>query len=95
MRQTAAAVCFFSFEETGSLTQQNASILVNNKRCKTMKKISLLLLMAISIFVIYQFQKPILTDNNATIKAKEYVKVINEKKNADFDTEKPADYLCT
>ncbi|MDQ0060202.1 hypothetical protein J2T14_002374 [Paenibacillus harenae] len=35
-----------------------------------MKKISLLLLMAISIFVIYQFQTPILTEKNAIIKAK-------------------------
>ena len=40
----------------------------------------------------YQFQKPILTENNAIIKAKEYVKVINEKMNVDFDTEKQVEY---
>jgi hypothetical protein len=57
-----------------------------------MKKISLLLLMAISVFVIYQFQKPILTENNAIIKAKEYVNVINAKMNTDYDTGKLAAY---
>lgn len=57
-----------------------------------MKKIFLLLLIAVSIFVIYQFQKPILSENNAIIKAKEYVKVVNEKMNSDFDTEKQAEY---
>src|SRR5437016_3785765 len=57
-----------------------------------MKKISLLLLMIISIFAIYQFQKPILTENNAIIKAKEYVNVINEKMNINIDTDKMVDY---
>jgi lipoprotein signal peptidase len=57
-----------------------------------MKRISLLVLIALSIFVIYQIQKPILTENNAIIKAKEYVKVINEKMNGDYDTEKKAAY---
>ncbi|MEW9698669.1 hypothetical protein [Paenibacillus sp. SI8] len=57
-----------------------------------MKKISLIFLMSISLFVIYQFQKPILTENDATIKAKEYIQVINEKMNAGIDTQKPAEY---
>lgn len=57
-----------------------------------MKRISLLLLIALSMFVIYQIQKPILSENNAIIKAKEYVKVGNEKMNSDFDTEKQAEY---
>lgn len=59
-----------------------------------MKKITLLLLLAaISLFVIYQVQKPILTENNAVIKAKEYVEIINGKYNSEFDTEIPANYV--
>lgn len=57
-----------------------------------MKRISLIFLIAVSIFVCYQFQKPMLTENNAIITAKEYVKVINDKMNGNFDTEKQAEY---
>jgi len=57
------------------------------------KKITLLVLLAaISIVVIYQFQKPILTENNAILKAKEYVQLVNERLGSTFDTEKPANY---
>lgn len=49
-----------------------------------MKKISLVFLISICLFIIYQFQKPILTEDNAIIKAKEYIQVINKKMNADY-----------
>lgn len=36
-----------------------------------MKKIPLFVLIAVCVLVIYQFERPILTENNAIIKAKE------------------------
>ncbi|MEC0227068.1 hypothetical protein [Paenibacillus alba] len=57
-----------------------------------MKKVSLVFLISISLFMFYQFQKPILTEDNAIIKAKEYIQVINKKMNADIDTQKSAEY---
>lgn len=57
-----------------------------------MKKIFLVSLISISLFIIYQLQKPILTEDNAIIKAKEYIQVINKKMNADIDTQKSAEY---
>lgn len=56
--------------------------------------LSLLCLGVISVFIIYQYQKPILTENNAIAKAKHYVEVINANLNLNFNTDKPADY-CT
>ncbi|NOU98687.1 hypothetical protein [Paenibacillus planticolens] len=57
-----------------------------------MKKISLVFLISISLFIIYQFQKPVLTEDIAIIKAKEYIQVINKKMNVDIDTQKSAEY---
>ncbi|MNZ86503.1 hypothetical protein D3C78_1053240 [compost metagenome] len=57
-----------------------------------MKNISLLLLMVISIFAFYQFQKPILTEDNAILGAIKYVNIVNEKMNANFNTDKIAEY---
>ncbi|AEI40520.1 hypothetical protein [Paenibacillus mucilaginosus] len=49
-----------------------------------MKKIYLILLMAVSITVIYQLHKPTIREDKAILKAKEYVNVINEKKSTGF-----------
>ncbi|OME86675.1 hypothetical protein BK120_06965 [Paenibacillus sp. FSL A5-0031] len=59
------------------------------------KKVTLLLLLAatIGIVVIFQIQKPILSEYNAMIKAKEYVDIVNEKLNSKFDTEINAKYV--
>jgi hypothetical protein len=56
------------------------------------KENSIILLAVLTVFVIYQFTKPILTEDTASDKAKEYVNLINEKKNSNFDTKKMADY---
>lgn len=61
---------------------------------RNVKKITLLLLLAaIGIVVIFQIQKPILSEYNAMIKAKEYVDIVNEKLNSKFDTEINAKYV--
>lgn len=58
-----------------------------------MKRITLIVLVAaMNLFIIYQFQKPTLAENDAIQKAKEYVGAVNAKMNSAFDTEKPAHY---
>ncbi|MDR6550184.1 hypothetical protein [Paenibacillus qinlingensis] len=57
-----------------------------------MRKTIVISLIVLSLIAIYQFQRPILTEESAVNKAKEYLQIINTNMKENIQTQKLPDY---